>query len=156
MTATESLELLTSKADLFRAATARVRDAAKVIATRIEEAVWEADLIGEQLPRGYRVSQVHWRGQARGTFFLLRETGRIVEHDCGESYKETFCVDGCGGLFAGDFNYEMPSPPTMSELRIFAQDLASGLLQEIAEFFQSKTEKTISVAAELESAAVLV
>lgn len=131
MNATESLDLLKSKADSMKRATQRVRDAASVVVGKIEDATWEAGRVGKELPRGYRVSQVEWRGQSMNRFHLHKDTGKDDEF----GYPESFCVDGDGGLFAGDFNMRMPAPPTLAQLQEFARDLQEGLLEEIAEHF---------------------
>ena len=145
-------ELLNSLNRLQRAgesgsrANQKLREAAKVVAEQIEESVESAGLVGRQLPRAYRVYRQ--KSRVGECLFLLKATGT---DDFGN--LKSFTIDATGQTFLhGDFSSECDPAPTGKEVLQFAEDIAGGLLGEIAAFIESERTAAEAGAAKLANA----
>lgn len=145
-------ELLNSLNRLQRAgehgsrANQKLRAAACVIAKQIEESVEESWLVGTLLPRKYRVCRQ--RSRVGESLFLHKATGT---DEFG--YPVGFTVDATGETFLhGDFDSECAPAPTGKQILEFAEDVATGLLGEIAAFVESKCAAAEIGAAKLAAA----
>ena len=137
-------ELLTALNRLNRAgsesgrATQKLHEAAKTVANEICVSVYRAAAIGVKLPRGYRVRNV--RSNIGNADFLLLDTGRPSDADIEyqmDNGTEILWIDGTGGYLHGDFNASIPDQTREGSLR-FAKDTSEGLLNEIAEFLETR------------------
>jgi len=109
-------------------ATQKLFKAANDVAAFIEEAVpFECEL-----PRGYRIEKV--RSNVGSASFLVKEG------EFGCDY-----IDGIGGYLHGDFHCWIPEQKRSAILQ-FAEDIATGLLDEIAEFLEKRADKSLSAA----------
>jgi len=103
--------------------TKKLKDSAKTVAEEITSSVGEAKI----LPRGYRVVE-------RVTN-LSTELFLVHEGEYGDEY-----IDGMGQYLHGDFNCWIPEQTREACFR-FANDIATGLLGEIAELLEKETSK---------------
>lgn len=96
----------------------KLREAARMIAEKIEQ-ICPIDV---ELPRGYRVVEV--KSNVGDACFLV----------LGTDY-----IDGDGCYMHGDFNCFVPASSREGLLQ-FAKDIASGLLDDLSEFLEQRTE----------------
>jgi hypothetical protein len=97
------------------------------------------------LPRGYRVKRV--KSNVGYTDFLVRESKETNEY--GEPVL--LWIDGTGVYLHGDFHAAIPSQTRHGSL-LFANDVASGLLDEIAAWMEKLAAECDSAAKVLENA----
>lgn len=118
-------------------ATQKLHEAAAEVAWKIEEIV----PVGVDLPRGYRVRRIKSNvGQAK---YLVKHA-KYVNH-------EDYWIDGDGEYLHGDFSAWVPGQSRTGSLT-FAQDIAEGLLDEIAAFLEERAQQAEQAADELETA----
>ena len=119
-------------------ATKKLFDAARKVAELIEDQV----PAGVKLPRGYYVKRISSNiGSAE---FLCCEV-------VGEYGPENRYVDGIDGYLHGDFHCWLPGQDRDTVLK-FAEDVATGLLGEIAEWLEARAAKAAEAAGVLENA----
>lgn len=119
-------------------ATQKLFEAAAKVAELIENMV----PVGAELPRGYYVKKV--RSNLGSALFLCHEV-------MGEYGPEIRYVDGIGGYLHGDFHCHVPSQDRATVMK-FAEDVAGGLLDEIAEWLEARATKADVAAEVLENA----
>jgi len=112
----------------YSRATQKLYEAAREVATFIENQV----PVGVKLPRGYYVKRIY--SNISSEKFLCRDM-------VGENGLETCYIDGIGGYLHGDFRCCIPRQNRTAILK-FAEDIANGLLDEIAEWLEARTAKT--------------
>jgi hypothetical protein len=123
-------------------ATEKLMGAAVDVAVAIEKAC-PAELVGQDLADGYIVTRV--RSSVGSDLFLVRGP---EEDGYGDSPE---WIDGNGSYLHGDFNAWIPDSTRAGVLQ-FAQDIASGLLDRIAERFEQAAAKDAALTATLENA----
>ncbi len=107
--------------------TQKLFEAARQVAKLIKEMV----PVGVKLPRGYYVQLVSSNiGSSR---FLCRDFSVENDHANGVAF-----VDGIGGYLHRDFRCWVPGQDRTTVLK-FAEDVADGLLDEIAEWLEVRT-----------------
>jgi len=115
-------------------ATQKLYDAAIEVACFIEKNV----PAGVDLPRGYKVKEV--RSNIGTALFLVKETDFEFEY-----------IDGLGDYLHGDYNCLIPGQKRATILK-FAEDVATGLLNEISEFLHARAKKSLEGAEKLTNA----
>jgi len=127
-------------------ATQKLFAAAAKVAAFIEERV----PVGVDLPRGYYTREVTTNsGSAR---FLCRDIPIPVEGDDENEAHVAYVtryVDGLGGHVHGDFRTYVPDQDRETVLR-FAEDIAGGLLDEIAAWLESRAVEAEKAASSME------
>ena len=141
MTSTiDALKRLERAGDSQSRATEKLHKAAFAIALVIEKKVPD----GVDLPRGYRVIREH--SNVGSDLFLVLERGT---DDYGEPMS--YWIDGTGGYLHGDFHAKIPAQTREGSLQ-FAEDIATGLLDDIAEFLEQRAAKEAEATQSLEGA----
>lgn len=110
-------------------ATQKLFEAASIVAAEIEDAC----PTNVRLPRGYRVER--YRSNVGAEYFLTHDAG-LDEYGC----QRSDFVDGTGGYLHGDFSCPIPAQTRRGVMR-FAEDIATGLLDEIAAFLEARTKE---------------
>lgn len=112
-------------------------------ATEVAELIEEIAPVGVPLPRGYKVIKEKSNiGVAR---FLVRGDD--------DSYKIEY-IDGIGDYLHNDFHCWIPGQKRETVLE-FARDVADGLLDEIADFLEKRTQESEIATTILQSAFLL-
>jgi hypothetical protein len=119
--------------------TQKLFGAARQVAELIEDMV----PAGEELPRGYYVKKVQ-SNIGYGLFLCYDE---LVENNL----EITRYIDGIGGYLHGDFHCWIPGQDRDTVLQ-FAKDVATGFLDEIAEWLEKRAEENQKATEVLENA----
>ncbi len=130
----EIVTAITAASTEHQRASKRLREAARAIAAQVREWLEAADL--HRCGDFYRANQF-WRGQ---------------QHDTTWIYWREICLNGCGGLFAGDFNSPMPDAPTGGELLAFAKAIKEGSLDRLRDELTKKATVKDAASEVLEAA----
>jgi len=107
--------------------TQKLFEAARQVAELIKDMV----PAGARLPRGYYVKKVH--SNVGSCSFLCRDFPGDYPGEAVTRY-----VDGIGSHLHGDFHCWIPGQDRNTVLK-FAEDIATGLLDEIAEWLEKRT-----------------
>jgi len=134
------LKELERAAEGRKVALGRLRRAANEVAALIEEVA----PVGVDLPRGYRVVEIETRSGLRERFLDYYPGG----------LRPPVYIDGVGEYLGGDLDCYVPAPSREALLQ-FAQDIASGLLEEIAALLEGMKTEEERAANTLEGAARL-
>ena len=138
MSIIDSLKRLERAGQGHSKATQKLHAAAADLAYQIEQIVPE----GIEMPRGYTVRYV--QTGVGGEYFLTR----AVFED-GE-WKEQY-IDGFGGYLHGDFSCWIPAQTRETSLA-FASDVATGWLDELAVWLESRSAEAEKAEAVLRAA----
>ena len=130
----DAIESLNEVAKSHKIATARLRAAVATLGEAIAEAIAEAGLkqAGE-----FSIWNQEWRGQKTDT--------RWIDW-------RGICLNGCGGLFARDFNCVCPDKPESSEILRFAEAVRNGELEKLRTAIAELVLPLTAAAASLEIA----
>jgi len=118
----ESIERLQKAGEKNSYVTKKLYEAAQSVASFIEDQVPAETM----LPRGYLVREISTRVG----------TGKFLVMDYQEYGIDNF-VDGFGGYLYNDFDYYIAKPDRNTILK-FAQDISTGLLDEIADWLEKR------------------
>jgi len=124
-------------------ATQKLYEAAREVASLIEAQV----PAGVKLPRGYYVKEI-CSNVGCADFLCIKIP---LEYAGTQHYEETRYIDGIGRYLHGDFHCWVPGQDRATVLK-FAEDIADGLLDEIAEWLEARAAKAEQAAEVLENA----
>ncbi len=127
----DSLKRLERAGSEHSRATEKLHTAARDVARLVKELV----PVGVILPRGYEVRRIH--SNVGSDLFLV---------------AGGYWVDGCGGYLHGDFRCPIPPQTREASLR-FAEDIATGWLDELAEWLEQRAAEDEAATATLQAAA---
>jgi hypothetical protein len=144
-----STELTNAIARLEKASNKNARVTERLHEACADVADWISDQVpvGSQLPRGYCAKTV--RSNVGQTTLLFCDTSEA--DDWGDSVE--MCLNASGGYLHGDLNCPLPSRSREDCLH-FANDIASGLIEEITAWLDERSAEGMSATKQLESAAL--